>query len=424
MNQARESLEHFWAMSHTTLDAQTNTALMDCLEFYRDVTNHLNISTNHMNPIDFKKRVNATLVSHQAYLNGFKYSNFSKLFVDLPAENKHAASNFYTSRNQIQLAKGRATKAKLVVAQDGSGDFNTITEAIKALDKRRAGKHRFVIYIKGGIYKENIIIKQSMTNLMLIGDGIDVTIITNNKNIYDGISTPDTATVRLGSGFTAFGITFENTAGPEKEQAIALLSASNLSVFYKCSFKGYQDTLCILEHHQFYRECDIYGTIDFIFGDASAVLQNCNIYVRKPLHGQQNTITAQGRTNSTSNTGFVIHNSRVIPTPDLSLNDGLVMTFLGRPWRDYARVVYVKCYLDILIDPAGWLPYIGKSAFDKVYYAEYMNKGKGADTGGRVKWLGYHVLTADKDAEQFSIRKFLQGESWIRKSRVPFKPHI
>ncbi|MFS7888249.1 putative pectinesterase [Helianthus anomalus] len=373
MSQARDTLKHVLARSQSTLDAQTNTTLMDCLRLYIDVINHINHSTN------IEKWVEATTVNHSACLTGFKNSNISGLFVDL------LANNFYMTRNDraIQSAKRGATKANLVVAQDGSGDFNTITEAIEASENKRTGIRRFIIYVKAGIYKENIIIKQSMINLMLIGDGIDTTIITNNKSVYEGISTNSTATVQVwGSAFVAVGITFENTDGPEKQQAIALLSASHLSVFYKCSFKGYQDTLCLLENRQFYRECDIYGTIDFIFGDASAVLQKCNIYVRKPLHGQQNTITAQGRTNSSSNTGFVIHNSRVIPTHDLALTKGSVMTFLGRPWRDYSRVVYIKCYLNILIDPAGWLPNIGNSAFDKVYYAEYMNQGKGAKTGG------------------------------------------
>ncbi|KAK1436971.1 hypothetical protein QVD17_02755 [Tagetes erecta] len=264
-----------------------------------------------------------------------------------------------------------------------------------------------------------------MTNLMLIGDGIDATIITNNKNFVDGTPTPNTATVQVwGSGFIAVGITFANTAGAKKQQAIALLSASNLAVYYKCSFKGYQDTLCILENQQFYRECDIYGTIDFIFGDAAAVLQNCNIYVRKPLPGQENVITAQGRTNSTSNTGFVIHNSRIIPTPSLGMSQWSVKTFLGRPWRDYSRVVYVKCHFDVLIDHAGWMPYIGSSAFDKVYYAEYMNQGKGASTVGRVKWRGYHILTTYKAVEQFSVHNFLNGESWIPQTKVPFNSDI
>ncbi|KAL7610909.1 hypothetical protein Lser_V15G10349 [Lactuca serriola] len=326
----------------------------------------------------------------------------------------------------IQSAEGGEIKqVDLVVAQDGSGDFSTVVEAIKASENRRTGTDRFIIYVKSGVYIENVIINSSMHNLTLIGEGIDATVITNNKNVNDGYETYNTATFQIwGSGFVAIGITFENTAGPEKLQAVALLSASDLSAFFRCSFKGYQDTLCLFQQRQFYRECDIYGTVDFIFGDAIAVLQDCNIYLRKPLFGQQNTITAQGRTDSSSATGFVIHNSQVTAAPGLTLADGSVKNFLGRPWRDYSRVVFVKCNLDSLIDPQGWMPYRDSSAFDKLYYAEAMNSGEGANTSGRVRWPGFHVLTGDQEAEQFSVRNFLAGDSWIPQTGIPFDSGI
>lgn len=96
-------------------------------------------------------------------------------------------------------------------------------------------------------------------------------------------------------GFWARDMTFENTAGPHKHQAVALRVSSDLSIFYRCSFKGYQDTLLVHSLRQFYRDCHIYGTIDFIFGDASAVFQNCDIFVKRPMDSQSNMITAQGR---------------------------------------------------------------------------------------------------------------------------------
>ncbi|KAK1438383.1 hypothetical protein QVD17_04191 [Tagetes erecta] len=417
MSKTREALKHLLAMPRIMNDARAKMILLDCLELYANAINHLRNLTSRMNQNDVRKWFGVTMVNHQACL---KHSN--KLFVDMLHEYKPLASTLSITHNHgfVRLAE-EGTQANLVVAQDGSGDFYTITEAIEVAENQRNGTDIFVIYVKAGIYKENIVIKRFMINLILVGDGIDATVITNDKNIYDGLLTSNTATVQVwGQGFVAVGITFENTAGPEKQQAIALLSGSDLSVFYKCSFKGYQDTLCLLENRQFLRECDIYGTVDFIFGDASAVLQNCNIYVRTPLPGQENTITAQGRNNLGSNTGFVIQDSRVTMAPDSTQTDGLVMTFLGRPWRDYSRVVYIKCDLDVVIDPAGWLPYRGNTAFDRVYYAEYMNKGKGSNTSGRITWPGYHVLTTDEEAEQFSVRMFLSGESWIPKTGLPF----
>lgn len=131
-----------------------------------------------------------------------------------------------------------------------------------------------------------------------------------------------------GDGFWARDMTFENTAGPQKQQAVALRVSSDLAVFYRCSIKGYQDTLYAHSQRQFYRDCQIYGTIDFIFGDAPVVLQNCDIYVRKPMDHQSNMITAQGRENPNENTGISIENSRVRPALSL-LHLGQVQELLG-----------------------------------------------------------------------------------------------
>lgn len=108
----------------------------------------------------------------------------------------------------------------------------------------------------------------------------------------------------VSSRFVAVNITFRNTAGAFKHQAVALRSGADMSTFYRCSFEGYQATLYTKSLRQFYGECDIYGTIEFIFGNAAVVLQNCNIYPRLPMSGQFNTITAQGSTDPNQNTGI------------------------------------------------------------------------------------------------------------------------
>ncbi|GLT35587.1 hypothetical protein SLA2020_100270 [Shorea laevis] len=215
-------------------------------------------------------------------------------------------------------------------------------------------------------------------------------------------------------------MTFENTAGPQKHQAVALLSGSDFSVFYRCSFIGYQDTLYVYSQRQFYRDCDIYGTQDFIFGDAVAVLQNCNIYVRKPISNQRNTITAQGRKDPNKNTGIVIHNSRVMAASDLRPVQGSFKTYLGRPRKKYSRTVFMKCTLDGLIDPAGWLPWSGNFALRTLYYGEYMNIRPAAVTSGRVNWRGYHVIKSATEASQFTVGNFLAGGSWLPGTGVPF----
>ncbi|KAI3693272.1 hypothetical protein L6452_33105 [Arctium lappa] len=310
------------------------------------------------------------------------------------------------------------SQANIVVAQDGSGNYKTVGEAVAAAGKR-SGSGRYVIYVKAGTYNENIEIGTKLKNIMLVGDGIGKTIITGSKSVGGGATTFKSATVAVvGDGFIGRGITVRNTAGPQNHQAVALRSGSDLSVFYQCSFEGYQDTLYVHSDRQFYRECDIYGTVDFIFGNAAVVLQNCNIYARKPPN-RTNTVTAQGRTDPNQNTGISIHNCRVTAASDLKGAAG-VKTYLGRPWKQYSRTVFMKSNLDSIIDPAGWMPWSGNFALDTLYYGEYMNTGPGSSTANRVKWKGYRVITSGTEAARFTVGNFIAGGSWLPATNVPF----
>lgn len=224
----------------------------------------------------------------------------------------------------------------------------------------------------------------------------------------------------VGEGFVAINITFRNTAGAVKQQAVALRSGADFSTFYSCSFEGYQDTLYTHSLRQFYKDCDIYGTVDFIFGNAAVVFQNCNIYARLPISGQSNTITAQGRTDPNQNTGTSIHNCRVAAASDLAAANGSTKSYLGRPWKQYSMTVYMQSFIDSLIDPAGWLPWSGDFALSTLYYAEYNNTGPGSNTSSRVTWTGYHVINASSTASNFTVSKFISGDSWIPASGVPY----
>ena len=223
----------------------------------------------------------------------------------------------------------------------------------------------------------------------------------------------------VGVGFLARDMTFENTAGAVNHQAVALRVGSDQSAFFRCSFKGYQDTLYAHSLRQFYRECDIYGTVDFIFGNAAAVFQNCNLYARKPMDGQQNLYTAQGRTDPNQNTGTSIQNCNVTAAPELVPVIGSFPTYLGRPWKEYSRTVYMQSYLDSLIEPAGWLEWSGDFALSTLYYGEYNNSGPGADTSQRVAWPGYHVMTIS-DAQNFTVSSLMAGDTWIPNDAVPY----
>ncbi|CAK9180022.1 unnamed protein product [Ilex paraguariensis] len=314
---------------------------------------------------------------------------------------------------------GGSGDSYLVVAQDGSGDFGTINEAIEAASKRE-WMGRFLIYVKEGNYNEYVQIDGNVKNITMVGDGIGKTIVTGNKHAGGNTTTFRTATFAVtGDGFIARDITFRNTAGPSNGQAVALRSGSDFSVFYKCSFEGYQDTLYVHSSRQFYRECNISGTVDFIFGNAVVIFQNCSIYVRRPLRST-NTITAQNRSDPHQNTGIVIHNSEVLASEELNPVLTTVRTYLGRPWGNYSRTVVLKTYLGSLIDPAGWSKWDDNTNVNELYYGECNNSGPGSSTAKRVQWGGFHDIRSLSEASKFTVENFLDGDSWLPSTNLPY----
>uniref|UniRef100_A0A1J3JJM8 Pectinesterase n=1 Tax=Noccaea caerulescens TaxID=107243 RepID=A0A1J3JJM8_NOCCA len=313
-----------------------------------------------------------------------------------------------------------AIQADITVSKDGTGTVKTIAEAIK-----KAPEHsirRFVIYVKSGRYEEeNLKVGRKKTNLMFIGDGKGKTVITGGKSIGDDLTTFHTATfAATGAGFIVRDITFENYAGPAKHQAVALRVGGDHAVVYRCNVIGYQDALYVHSNRQFFRECDIYGTVDFIFGNAAVILQSCNIYARKPMPQQKITITAQNRKDPNQNTGISIHACKLLAEADLEASKGSYPTYLGRPWKLYSRVVYMMSDMGDHIDPRGWLEWNGPFALDTLYYGEYMNRGPGSGTGQRVKWPGYHVITSTVEASKFTVAQFISGSAWLPSTGVAF----
>ncbi|KAH9305516.1 hypothetical protein KI387_009920 [Taxus chinensis] len=319
----------------------------------------------------------------------------------------------------LQTAGGvNLTGNVVTVAQNGSGNYSTITDAINAAQNKSS--NITVIYVRAGVYQEYVSVPSNKYNIMLVGDGKDVTVITGNRSVGNGSTTFNSATLAtVGKGFIAMDLTIENTAGAVNHQAVALRVGADLSVFYRCSFKGYQDTLYTYSLRQFYRECDVYGTVDFIFGNAAVVLQECTLLARRPMGGQQNLFTAQGRTDPNQNTGTSIHNCNVTAAADLVPVITSFPTYLGRPWKEYSRTVYMQSYLDSLIQPAGWLPWSGTFALSTLYYGEYQNQGPGANTSARVTWSGYHIMS-NSDAQNFTVATFISGDAWLPATPVPY----
>ncbi|EEF49912.1 pectinesterase [Ricinus communis] len=310
----------------------------------------------------------------------------------------------------------------VVVNPYGGGDFTTINGAVAAAPNNTAiSDGYFAIYVVAGVYNEYVSIAKNKKYLMMIGDGINQTVITGNRNNVDGWTTFNSATFAVvGQGFVAVNITFQNTAGAVKHQAVAVRNGADLSAFYNCSFEGYQDTLYTHSLRQFYRDCEIYGTIDFIFGNAAVVFQNCKIYSRLPLSNQFNTITAQGRTDPNQNTGTSIQNCSIIAAEDLASSNGTTKTYLGRPWKEYSRTVVMQSFIDSLIGPAGWAPWSGDFALATLHYAEFDNHGPGSDISNRVIWPGYDRDFNATDADSFTVSKFIQGDAWLPTSGVPY----
>ena len=298
----------------------------------------------------------------------------------------------------------KAADYNFVVAQDGSGDFTTVQAAINAVpDYRKAGPT--LIYIKKGIYKEKIVIAESKQNVQLIGeDGAVLTYddYAQKPNVFgERKGTSGSGSIYIfGPDFLAENITFENTSGPVG-QAVACHVAGDRAVFRRCRFLGFQDTLYTFGENtrEYYEDCYIEGTVDFIFGKATAVFNRCELRSKRTGGFLTAPATPQG-----SNYGYVFYDCKL--TADEGVEAGSV--WLSRPWRPYGKTVFIRCEMGQHIRPEGWNNW-GKTDNERTaYYAEYQCYGKGADTSRRVAWS--HQL---KDANAYVMTNILKGaDGW------------
>ncbi|XP_059640649.1 probable pectinesterase/pectinesterase inhibitor 51 [Cornus florida] len=313
-------------------------------------------------------------------------------------------------------------KADVTVCKGGGSEkcnYQSVQAAVDAAPNNQ-GVRRFVIWIKEGVYEETVRVPLEKKNVVFLGDGMGKTVITGSLNVgQPGISTYKSATVGVfGDGFMASGLTIQNTAGPDAHQAVAFLSDSDLSIIENCEFIGNQDTLYAHSLRQFYKSCRIHGNVDFIFGNSASIFQDCLILVRprqvNPEKGEKNAVTAHGRTDPAQSTGFVFQNCMLNGTEEYMAlyrsNPKVHLTYLGRPWKEYSRTVFIHCNLEALITPEGWLPWDGEFALNTLYYGEFENSGPGADLSKRVTWSSKipaeHVYS-------YSAQNFIQGDQWI-----------
>lgn len=311
-------------------------------------------------------------------------------------------------------------EANVTVCQGvGKCSYEKVQDAVDVAPTNNAGK-RFVIWIKAGVYEEIVRVPLEKKNVVFVGDGMGKTVITGSSNVgIAGIATFDSATVGVaGDGFMARDLTIQNTAGSLPQQAVAFRSSSDHSILDNCEFIGHQDTLYPHSLRQFYKSCRIQGNVDFIFGNAAAVFQDCLLLVsprqNDPEKGENNAITAHGRNIPAQSTGFVFQNCIVNGTEEYMSyyhkNPKVHKTYLGRPWKQFSRTVFINCTLEELISPEGWLPWSGDFALETLYYGEFENNGPGARAFGRVPWGSkipvQHVNT-------YFLQNFIQGDDWI-----------
>ncbi|KAL9669501.1 hypothetical protein QQ045_007048 [Rhodiola kirilowii] len=320
-------------------------------------------------------------------------------------------------KRQLLALPASKIKADAVVAKDGSGKFRTLTDALNKVPIRKDNR-TYVIYVKAGVYQEYVEIGKKMTHIMIVGDGPTKTKFTGSKNYVDGVSTFKTGTFRaLGAGFIAKGVGFENTAGSMKHQAVALHVGGDMSVIYNCQIDGYQDTLLTAANRQFYKDCTISGTVDFIFGYGSAIFQNCKMLIRKPLDDQQCMVTADGRDNAHLKSGIVIQNSVITAAPDMAPFKKVFRSYLGRPWKPLSRTIVMNTKIDDVIHPDGWMPWGADLHIDTCFYREFNNRGVGANLSKRVRWA---KKISAKEAAEYTVARFIAGDKWIPRSGVPF----
>ena len=309
------------------------------------------------------------------------------------------------------LIFAQAKDYDFVVAKNGKADFRTVQAAINAVpDYRKAGETR--ILIRKGVYKEKIVIAESKQNVHLIGE--DGTVLTyddyaSKTNAFgENMGTSGSGSIYIyGPDFVAENITFQNSAGPVG-QAVACHIAGDRIVFRRCRFLGFQDTLYTYGENtrEYYEDCYIEGTVDFIFGKATCVFNRCE------LHSKRNGgyLTAPA-TPQDSKYGYVFYDCKL--TADQGVADGSV--YLSRPWRPYAQAVFIRCQMGRHIKPEGWNNWGKTSNEQTAYYAEYKSKGEGANPNKRAKWS--HQLT---NIDDYDIHEVLKGQDGWDPS-APFK---
>ncbi len=324
-----------------------------------------------------------------------------------------------------------------VVAADGSGDGTTIQSAFNAVPENNATTFR--IFVKNGTYSEYPTLAATKAHVSLIGQSIDGVIITGShySGLTEGGTTYGTSTSQtveiLADDFYCENMTIANTAGMNIGQAVALKVYADKAVFKNVRLTGYQDTHLTSNtgsDRQYYLNCDIRGTVDFIFGNGVCYFENCLLYIEDRAG---NVITAAS-TATTNTYGYVFESCTI---------DGVSSRnkdfYLGRPWQNAPRVVYLNTQMNLVPTDNGWTTMSTLPGL----FAEYNSmdrNGNAVSTDSRRQDFTYtsngvtvtdsvagnrQTVLTDEDAAMYTREKVLKGgDEWDAtvKIEVPAAP--
>jgi pectinesterase len=281
----------------------------------------------------------------------------------------------------LLLSVSSNAQKRIVVAADGTGDYKTVQAAFDVVPKNN--RKPVTIFIKKGRYYEKLWLDSTKNHVTLEGEDKFQTVLTYNDHTGkiapngDTINTYTSQTFMIKADhFTAKNISFENNAGFDAGQAVAVHAAGDKLIFINSRFLGFQDVLFTspATSRQYYQDCYIEGTTDFIFGAATVWFERCHVHSKKNSH-----VTAAS-TPIDKKYGFVFHDCV------LTADKGLVNVSLGRPWRPYADVTYLNCYIDAHIHAEGWNNWRNPENEKTARFSEFNNYGPGSATTSRLKW--------------------------------------
>lgn len=293
----------------------------------------------------------------------------------------------------------KAVAQTIVVAPDGSGQYKTVQAALNAVPANN--QKPVTVFVKAGVYKEKLRLHSTKRLVTLVGEDKFKTVLTYDD--HTGKIAPSGAVINTRTSwsflmeaddFTARNITFQNDAGFSAGQAVAVEADGDRARFFNCRFVGNQDVLFTDNNNsrQYYEDCYVEGTTDFIFGSSTVWFERCHIHSKKNSH-----VTAAA-TPKEKAFGYVFNDC--VLTGDTSLQNAS----LGRPWQPHAQVAYLRCYIGPHVRPEGWSVWNKTDNHLTAQYFEYGNYGPGAAVDKRLPWT---KRLSDEEAKRFALRNVL-----------------